>query len=106
MLACLHGHHETVMVLLDHKETDIRATDHLGKNALFHASEKYQPKCVRALLHCERSREHIGTVVNTLTKTGDMTALTVTDDPDLRLDLIKAGGYDVRTIVPEQEVLR
>ena len=106
MLACVNGHDETAIVLLDHNKTDIKVTDHLGKNALFLATEKSAPKCVKALLDCERFSKDIGTVVNAPTKTGDKTALTVTDDRDLRVDLIKAGGYDVRTILQDQKELR
>ena len=54
MLACVHGHHETVEILLQQTKTDITATDHFGRNALHLSVQKHRPECARVIGECER----------------------------------------------------
>ena len=103
MLASLYGHDETVKVLMDWADEDlIRAEDHQGRSALLLAAQRNRLECVRAILEKDSSCE----VVNAVTHNGAMTPLTATYDPEVRLQLIKAKGCDVRTVSEKQMALR
>ena len=103
MLASLYGHDKTVEVLMHWGDEElIRAEDHHGRNALFLAAQQNRLQCVRAILEKDSSSE----VVNAVTHNGAMTPLTATYDPEVRLQLIKAEGCDVRTVSEKQTDLR
>ena len=52
MLACINGHHEVVEILLDQPKIDLKATDNIGRNALFLANKEQQNECIRVIAEC------------------------------------------------------
>ena len=64
MLACVHGHHKILEILLQQIKTDITVTDRLGRNALLLSVQKHRPECVRVICECERFK----TIIKVLTK--------------------------------------